>query len=93
MTGGTAAHRYAKALFSLAEDDHRHREVRTELEGLGSLFDGSREKVGPLLQGYYIVPFRVSIKLGLLQNQHQSCFQYLDKQWLHAASNRWDHRS
>ena len=43
MRGGTAAHRYAKALFSLAQDDHRHREVRAELENLGSLIDGSRE--------------------------------------------------
>ncbi len=43
MTGGTAAHRYAKALFGLAEDDHRHREVRTEIEDLASLFDGNQE--------------------------------------------------
>ena len=43
MQGGTAAHRYAKALFGLAQDEHRHREVRAELENLGSLFEGSRE--------------------------------------------------
>ena len=49
MTGGTAAHRYAKALFGLAEDEHRHREVRTELDNLVSLFDGSRELRDALL--------------------------------------------
>lgn len=49
MTGGTAAHRYAKALFGLAEEDHRHREVRDELENLQSLFDGSRELRDALL--------------------------------------------
>ena len=43
MRGGTAAHRYAKALFGLAEDDHRHREVRDELGKLSSLFADSRE--------------------------------------------------
>jgi len=43
MRGGTAAHRYAKALFGLAEDDHRHREVRDELGKLSSLFAESRE--------------------------------------------------
>ena len=43
MRGGTAAHRYAKALFGLAQDEHRHREVRVELDNLSSLFEGSRE--------------------------------------------------
>ncbi len=43
MKGGTAAYRYAKALFSLAQDDHRHREVRSEIEALRDLFDGTRE--------------------------------------------------
>jgi len=48
MKGG-AAHRYAKALFGLAQDEHRHREVRAELENLGSLFEGSRELRDALL--------------------------------------------
>lgn len=43
MKGGTAAYRYAKALFSLAQDEHRHREVRSEIESLRELFDGTRE--------------------------------------------------
>ena len=43
MRGGTAAYRYAKALFGLAEDEHRHREVRDELGELTSLFESSRE--------------------------------------------------
>ena len=49
MRGGRAAHRYAKALFGLAEDDHRHREVRVELANLDSLFEGSRELRDALL--------------------------------------------
>lgn len=49
MAGGTAAHRYAKALFGLARDEHRHREVRAELEGLSALFSDSRELRAALL--------------------------------------------
>ena len=49
MRGGTAAHRYAKALFALASDEHRHREVRAELETLSSLFEESRELRDALL--------------------------------------------
>ena len=47
MRGGTAAHRYAKALFGLAEDEHRQRDVRVELSNLESLFEGSRDLPGP----------------------------------------------
>jgi F-type H+-transporting ATPase subunit delta len=43
MTGGTAAHRYAKALFALAQDEHKQAEVREEIEGLNALFSESRE--------------------------------------------------
>jgi len=49
MKGGTAAHRYAKALFGLARDEHRHREVRSELESLASIFESSRELHDALL--------------------------------------------
>ena len=49
MTGGTAAHRYAKALFGLAQDEHRHREVREELDNLRSLFASSRDLRDTLL--------------------------------------------
>jgi F-type H+-transporting ATPase subunit delta len=49
MRGGTAAHRYAKALFGLAEDEHRERDVRVELSNLESLFEGSRELRDALL--------------------------------------------
>jgi F-type H+-transporting ATPase subunit delta len=49
MRGGTAAHRYAKALFGIASDEHRHREVRAELETLSSLFEESRELRDALL--------------------------------------------
>jgi len=43
MTGGTAAHRYAKALFALAQDEHKQAEVREEIEGLNALFAESRD--------------------------------------------------
>jgi F-type H+-transporting ATPase subunit delta len=43
MRGGTAAYRYAKALFGLAQDEHKQAEVREEIERLNSLFDASRE--------------------------------------------------
>ncbi len=49
MRGGRAAHRYAKALFGLAEDEHRQRDVRVELGNLESLFEGSRELRDALL--------------------------------------------
>ena len=77
MAGGTAAHRYAKALFGLAEDEHRHREVRVELENLQSLFAENRELRDALLTPRHpagerkaalkAISSRVSAS-GLLQN-------------------------
>lgn len=49
MMAGGAAQRYAKALFGLAQDEHRHREVRGELERLTALFSESREVAAVLL--------------------------------------------
>ena len=49
MRGGTAAHRYAKALFGLAQDEHRHREIRAEIEKLEGLFEGNSELSDALL--------------------------------------------
>lgn len=49
MRGGTAGHRYAKALFGLAQDERRHREVRDELAQMHALFEGSRELRDALL--------------------------------------------
>jgi len=49
MKGGTAGRRYAKALFGLAQDEHRHRDVRGELERLHALFAGNRELRDTLL--------------------------------------------
>ena len=49
MKGGTAGRRYAKALFGLAQDEHRHRDVRGELEQLHALFAGSQELRDTLL--------------------------------------------
>ncbi len=49
MMAGGAAQRYAKALFALAQDEHRHREVRSELERLATLLTESREVAAALL--------------------------------------------
>ncbi len=49
MKSGAAAHRYAKALFGLAQEEHKHREMREELERLGELFEQSRELRDALL--------------------------------------------
>ena len=43
MASSAAARRYARALFSLAKDEHRVREVGNELDVLASLFDESVE--------------------------------------------------
>lgn len=43
MQGGTAAFRYAKALFGLAQDEHKQGEVREEIERLRDLFDANSE--------------------------------------------------
>jgi F-type H+-transporting ATPase subunit delta len=43
MKSSTAAIRYAKALFSLAKDEHRIAEVRQELDSLAGLFDENAE--------------------------------------------------
>lgn len=49
MKAGGAAQRYAKALFGLAQDERRHREVRDELERLAAVFAESREVSAALL--------------------------------------------
>jgi F-type H+-transporting ATPase subunit delta len=49
MMASGAAQRYAKALFGLAQDERRHREVRAELERLAGIFAGSREIGAALL--------------------------------------------
>lgn len=49
MMAGGAAQRYAKALFGLAQDERRHREIRAELARLRALFAGSREVATALL--------------------------------------------
>jgi len=61
MTGGTAAHRYAKALFGLAQDEHRHREVRGEIETLAALFGESRELRDALLTPLHPASERKSV--------------------------------
>jgi F-type H+-transporting ATPase subunit delta len=49
MMAGGAAQRYAKALFGLAQDERRHREVRAELARLRAVFTDSREVSTALL--------------------------------------------
>jgi len=43
MKSSTAAIRYAKALYSLAREERRLGEVRSEVEGLAATFAGNRE--------------------------------------------------
>jgi F-type H+-transporting ATPase subunit delta len=43
MRASAAARRYARALFSLARDDHRVNEIRTELERISKVLDESAE--------------------------------------------------
>ena len=61
MKGGTAAHRYAKALFGLAQDEDRQREVRVELASLISLFEESRELRDALLTPLHPASERKSV--------------------------------
>lgn len=65
MTGGTAAHRYAKALFGLAQDEHRHREVRTEIERLNALLGQSRELRDALLTPLHPADERKGVLRGI----------------------------
>ena len=46
MKSSAASRRYARALFSLAKEDQRTQEVRSELEALSELFERSQELRG-----------------------------------------------
>lgn len=61
MTGGTAAHRYAKALFGLAQDEHCVRETREEIERVESLTAESRELREALLTPLHPVDERKAV--------------------------------
>jgi F-type H+-transporting ATPase subunit delta len=61
MAKGSAARRYAKALFSLAQEDGRAGEVREELERLGRLLGESAELRAVLLQPLHPVAQRRAV--------------------------------
>jgi len=65
MKSTTAALRYAKALFSLAKDEHRTREVRQELENLGSLFHDHAELREALLTPLHPLEQRKAVLAAL----------------------------
>ena len=72
MQGGTAAHRYAKALFSLAQDEHKHSEVREELERLASIFNSTRETRDALLTPMHPADERKAALRAIGQNAQVS---------------------
>ena len=65
MKSSAAARRYARALFSLAKEDQRTREVRSELETLSELLDHSTELREALLAPLYPVKERRAVLLGI----------------------------
>ena len=65
MKSTAAALRYAKALFSLARDEHRTREVRQELENLGSLLDEHAELRETLLTPLHPLEQRKAVLAAL----------------------------
>jgi F-type H+-transporting ATPase subunit delta len=72
MTGGTAAHRYAKALFALAQDEHKQAEVREEIEGLNAVFAESRELREALLMPLHPANERKSALVAIARRANVS---------------------
>jgi F-type H+-transporting ATPase subunit delta len=67
MAKAAAAHRYAKALFSLAQEEGRAAEVRTELEQLGRILGESAELRAVLLQPLHPVAQRRAVLAALAE--------------------------
>ena len=61
MVSSAAARRYARALFSLAKEQHRVREVGDELDALAALFDESAELREALLTPLHPVEERKAV--------------------------------
>ncbi|MBY0399624.1 F0F1 ATP synthase subunit delta [Myxococcota bacterium] len=72
MKAGGAAQRYAKALFGLAQDERRHREVRAELDRLKGIFGGSREVAAALLTPMHPAAERKAALRALAAREHVS---------------------
>jgi F-type H+-transporting ATPase subunit delta len=65
MKSSAAARRYARALFSLAQEDHRSREVLSELDLLAELFEMSPELREALVTPLYPVRERRAVLLAV----------------------------
>jgi len=70
MKSSTAAARYAKALFSLAKEDLRLREVQEELEGLAKLLAGNAELRDALLTPLHPADERKAVLRSIGERGH-----------------------
>jgi F-type H+-transporting ATPase subunit delta len=72
MASSAAARRYARALFSLAKDEHRVREVGNELDLLAQLFDESVELRDALLTPLHPVEERKAVLRAVSEREQTS---------------------
>ena len=72
MASSAAARRYARALFSLAKEQHRVREVGGELDALASLFDESSELREALLTPLHPVEERKAVLRAVSEGEQMS---------------------
>jgi F-type H+-transporting ATPase subunit delta len=72
MASSAAARRYARALFSLAKDEHRVREVGNELDLLAKLFDQSVELRDALLTPLHPVEERKAVLRAVSEREQTS---------------------
>ena len=72
MASSAAARRYARALFSLAKDEHRVREVGDELDVLASLFAESVELREALLTPLHPVEERKAVLRAVSEREQTS---------------------
>jgi F-type H+-transporting ATPase subunit delta len=72
MASSAAARRYARALFSLAKDEHRVREVGNELDLLAKLFDESVELRDALLTPLHPVEERKAVLRAVSEREQTS---------------------
>jgi F-type H+-transporting ATPase subunit delta len=72
MASSAAARRYARALFSLAKEEHRVREVGGELDALAALFDASAELRDALLTPLHPVEERKAVLRAVSERAQMS---------------------
>jgi F-type H+-transporting ATPase subunit delta len=72
MASSAAARRYARALFSLAKEDHHVREVGDELDALATLFEESAELRDALLTPLHPVEERKAVLRAVAERAQMS---------------------